>query len=151
MKVSESWLRSLVNTELSVEQLASQLTMAGLEVDSVSPVAGDFTNVVVAKVIDAEPHPEADKLTICTIDAGDEEPHTVVCGASNVRQGIKVALAKLGATLPGGFKIKKVKLRGQPSCGMLCSGSELGLEEKSMMPERILINLNRCCRYLINS
>ena len=131
MKVSESWLRSLVNTELSVEQLASQLTMAGLEVDSVSPVAGDFTNVVVAKVIDAEPHPEADKLTICTIDAGDEEPHTVVCGASNVRQGIKVALAKLGATLPGGFKIKKVKLRGQPSCGMLCSGSELGLEEKS--------------------
>lgn len=131
MKVSESWLRSLVNTDISVEQLASQLTMAGLEVDSVSPVAGDFTNVVVAKVIEAEPHPEADKLTICIVDAGDEEPHTVVCGASNVRQGIKVALAKLGATLPGGFKIKKVKLRGQPSCGMLCSGSELGLEEKS--------------------
>ena len=131
MKICESWLRSLINTDISTEQLASQLTMAGLEVDAISPVAGNFEGVYVAEVVETKPHPEADKLTICLVEAGDNEPHSIICGASNVRAGLKVALAKLGATLPGGFKIKKAKLRGQPSLGMLCSSSELGLEEKS--------------------
>ncbi|WP_133131071.1 phenylalanine--tRNA ligase subunit beta [Legionella yabuuchiae] len=131
MKVSESWLREWVNPALTAQELASQLTMAGLEVDAVHPVAGDFTNVVVAEVVSTEPHPEADKLTVCRINANENSLYTVVCGASNVRTGLKVAFAKLGATLPGGFKIKEVKLRGQVSQGMLCSGAELALEESS--------------------
>ncbi|GGI83214.1 phenylalanine--tRNA ligase subunit beta [Legionella impletisoli] len=131
MKVSESWLREWVNPALTAQELAAQLTMAGLEVDAVNPVAGDFTNVVVAEVVSTEPHPQADKLTICRVNTNEGAPCTVVCGASNVRRGLKVALAKLGATLPGGFKIKEVKLRGQLSQGMLCSASELALEESS--------------------
>lgn len=131
MKVSETWLREWVNPSLTAEELAAQLTMAGLEVDAVTPVAGEFNHVVVAEVLKTEPHPQADKLTVCEINANDGKNYTVVCGASNVRPGLKVALAKLGATLPGSFKIKEVKLRGQLSQGMLCSSSELGFEENS--------------------
>ena len=131
MKISELWLREWADAPKTGTELAAQLTMAGLEVDSVYPVAGDFTGVVVAQVVDTIPHPQADKLTLCDVDVGIEHPIKIVCGAANVRVGLKVALAQLGAVLPGGFKIKEAKLRGEVSLGMLCSSSELGLEDKS--------------------
>ena len=131
MKVSELWLREWVNPSLTGPQLATQLTMAGLEVDALNPVAGEFTHVVVAKVLKTTPHPEADKLTLCEVDAGTGIHLKIVCGAANVRAGLNVALALSGASLPGGILIKESMLRGQPSQGMLCSVAELGLEESS--------------------
>jgi phenylalanyl-tRNA synthetase beta chain len=131
MKICEAWLREWINPPLSVEELAAQLTMAGLEVDSIVPVAGQFHHVVVAKVLQATPHPEADKLTICSVDFGSKAPLQVICGASNVRTGLIVALALPGASLPNGMIIKETKLRGELSQGMLCSASELGLQESS--------------------
>lgn len=131
MKVSEAWLREWVNPSLTGQQLAAQLTMAGLEVDALNPVAGVFNHVVVARVIQAIPHPEADKLTLCEVDAGTGSPLKIVCGAQNVRAGLNVALALTGAHLPGDFVIKETMLRGQLSQGMLCSVSELGLDERS--------------------
>ena len=131
MKVSELWLREWVNPLIAGPQLAAQLTMAGLEVDGLHPVAGDFNRVVVAKVLRTEPHPQADKLTLCDVDAGAGVIVKVVCGASNVRTGLTVALAQTGAHLPGGLIIKESVIRGQPSSGMLCSGTELGLEDGS--------------------
>ncbi|KTD79313.1 phenylalanine--tRNA ligase subunit beta [Legionella waltersii] len=131
MKVSRLWLREWVNVSLSAQELADQLTMAGLEVDAVSPVAGAFTHVVVAEVLSTKPHPDADKLTLCEVNANKGAPLKVVCGASNVRPGLKVALAMIGAQLPDGLKIKESKLRGELSQGMLCSTVELGLSEQS--------------------
>lgn len=131
MKICEAWLREWINPSVSADELAAQLTMAGLEVDSVSPVAGQFNSIVVAKVLEATSHPQADKLTICSIDFGAEKPIQVICGASNVRAGLRVALALPGASLPNGMKIKETKLRGELSQGMLCSVSELGLQESS--------------------
>ena len=131
MKVSELWLREWVNPSLTGHQLAAQLTMAGLEVDGLHPVAGLFNQVIVAKVLQTTPHPQADKLTLCEIDAGLDTPLKVVCGAANVRAGLNVALAMPGANLPGGIIIKESMLRGQPSQGMLCSLSELGLDDNS--------------------
>lgn len=131
MKVSKLWLHEWVNFSLTEEELAAQLTMAGLEVDSVSPVAGEFTHVIVAEVLSTKPHPDADKLTLCDVNAGTDQILKVVCGARNVRPGLKVALAMVGAQLPGGLKIKESKLRGELSQGMLCSVSELGLAEQS--------------------
>ncbi|MGD9153584.1 MAG: phenylalanine--tRNA ligase subunit beta [Gammaproteobacteria bacterium] len=131
MKFSQQWLQELVKTKLTTESLVNQLTMAGLEVDKVEPVAGKFTNVVVGKVLDVAPHPNADKLQICTVDIGKSEKLNIVCGAKNVRKNLKVAVAQIGAILPGDFKIKKAKLRGVESCGMLCSEKELGLAETS--------------------
>jgi phenylalanyl-tRNA synthetase beta chain len=131
MKVSESWLREWVNPTIAGEQLAAQLTMAGLEVDARVPVAGQFDNVVVAEVLKTIPHPQADKLTLCDVNAGKDSVYKIVCGASNVRAGLKVALALPGANLPGGIQIKETQLRGQLSQGMLCSVTELGLEESS--------------------
>ncbi|HHS84241.1 MAG TPA: phenylalanine--tRNA ligase subunit beta, partial [Gammaproteobacteria bacterium] len=104
---------------------------AGLEVDAVEPVAPAFSGVVVAEIISAEPHPDADKLQVCRVDAGQDEPLQIVCGASNARAGIKVPAALVGAVLPGDFKIKKAKLRGVASFGMLCSAKELGLAEEA--------------------
>ncbi|RUO73091.1 phenylalanine--tRNA ligase subunit beta [Idiomarina ramblicola] len=127
MKFSEQWLREWVNPDISSHELSEQLSMAGLEVDAVEPVADEFHTVVVGEVIECGPHPDADKLQITKVDVGDGEPVDIVCGASNCRLGIKVAVAKVGAVLPGDFKIKKAKLRGQPSNGMLCSFKELGL------------------------
>ena len=127
MKISEVWLREWINPALSSQDLANQLTMAGLEVDAISPAAGNFTHVVVAKVLHTQPHPQADRLTLCTIDVGDGEPLAVVCGATNVRPGLVVALAKIGAQLPNGLVIKETKLRGELSQGMLCAADELGL------------------------
>ncbi|WP_286842892.1 YtpR family tRNA-binding protein, partial [Idiomarina sp. UBA4206] len=127
MKFSEQWLREWVNPDISSHELSEQLSMAGLEVDAVEPVADEFHTVVVGEVIECGPHPDADKLQITKVNVGEGEPVDIVCGAPNCRQGIKVAVAKVGAVLPGDFKIKKAKLRGQPSNGMLCSFKELGL------------------------
>jgi phenylalanyl-tRNA synthetase beta chain len=131
MKVSEAWLREWVSPSLTSQQLAAQLTMAGLEVDAVSPVAGEFNHVVVALVLETRPHPKADRLTLCSVDAGGQSPIQVVCGASNVRAGLKVALALPDARLPHGLVIKESMLRGELSQGMLCSVSELGLDDVS--------------------
>lgn len=131
MKVSELWLREWVSLSLTGPQLATQLTMAGLEVDTRYPVAGEFDHVVVAHVLNTKPHPQADKLTLCEVDAGTSSPLNIVCGAANVRPGLKVALALPGANLPGNIHIKETILRGQPSQGMLCSVAELALEESS--------------------
>jgi len=126
VKFSEAWLRAWVNPDLDRETLLKQLTMAGLEVDGVEPVAGTFSGVVVGRVESCEQHPNADKLSLCTVNDG-EETVQVICGAPNVREGLITAFAKVGAVLPGDFKIKKAKLRGSESRGMLCSASELGL------------------------
>ena len=127
MKFSEQWLREFVSPPLTTQQLIDQLTMAGLEVDGFEPVAASFSSVVVAEVLETSPHPDADKLTVCRVNAGDQEVQ-IVCGAANVRPGIKVPLAKVGAKLED-FKIKKAKLRGVESFGMLCSERELGLSD----------------------
>ena len=131
MKFSEKWLREWVDPPVSTEELAHQLTMAGLEVDAVEPVAGEFSKVVVGRVLKVEAHPDADKLRVCEVDVGGDEPLQIVCGAANVREGLRAPVALVGAKLPGGFRIKKSKLRGVPSHGMLCSASELGLAEQS--------------------
>ncbi|GGE76141.1 phenylalanine--tRNA ligase beta subunit [Streptosporangium jomthongense] len=128
MKFSEQWLREWVNPEISSQELMDQITMAGLEVDGFEPVAGRFQGVVVGEVVSVEPHPDADKLRVCQVNDGSQTLQ-VVCGAPNVRQGLKVPFAVVGAVLPGDFKIRKAKLRGQASEGMLCSEAELGLSE----------------------
>ncbi len=130
MKFSEKWLREWVNPSVSTDELSEQLSMAGLEVDGVEAVAGEFSGVVVGEVVECGQHPDADKLQMTKINVGDDELLDIVCGAPNCRQGIKVAVAKVGAVLPGNFKIKKAKLRGQPSFGMLCSFSELGISDE---------------------
>jgi phenylalanyl-tRNA synthetase beta chain len=129
MKFSEKWLREWVNPSVSTDALSEQLSMAGLEVDGVEAVAGEFSGVVVGEVVECGQHPDADKLQVTKINVGDDELLDIVCGAPNCRQGIKVAVAKVGAVLPGNFKIKKAKLRGHPSFGMLCSFSELGVSD----------------------
>ncbi|NNN43595.1 MULTISPECIES: phenylalanine--tRNA ligase subunit beta [Vibrio] len=131
MKFSESWLREWVNPAVTTDELTHQITMAGLEVDDVLPVAGTFTGVKVGHVVECGQHPDADKLRVTKVDVGEEELLDIVCGAPNCRQGLKVAVATVGAVLPGDFKIKKAKLRGQPSHGMLCSFSELGIDIES--------------------
>jgi phenylalanyl-tRNA synthetase beta chain len=127
MKFSEKWLREWVNPEVDTATLVAQLTLAGLEVDAVEPVAGDFSGVVVGQVVSVEPHPDADKLRCCKVDVAGDELLSIVCGASNVREGLKIPVAVVGSVLPGNFKIKKAKLRGVESFGMLCGASEIGL------------------------
>ncbi|MDO5667383.1 MAG: phenylalanine--tRNA ligase subunit beta [Alcaligenaceae bacterium] len=129
MFISESWLRSLINPALSTEELCHRLTMSGLEVEGVESVAPAFEGVVVAEVKEVAPHPNADKLRICQVDDGSGELVQVVCGAPNAAAGTKVPMARVGAVLPGDFKIKKGKLRGEASHGMLCSARELGITE----------------------
>jgi len=129
MKFSEAWLREWVSPALETQALADAITMAGLEVDAIEPVGAVFEGVVVATVVSKAPHPDADKLNVCQVDDGSGEPVQVVCGAPNVETGQKVPFARVGAVLPENFKIKKAKLRGVESRGMICSASELGLEE----------------------
>ncbi|WP_028772966.1 phenylalanine--tRNA ligase subunit beta [Shewanella waksmanii] len=131
MKFSESWLREWVNPAVTRDELSHQITMAGLEVDGVDAVAGEFSGVVVGEVVECGQHPDADKLRVTKINVGEAELIDIVCGAPNCRQGLKVAVAMVGAKLPGDFKIKKAKLRGQPSFGMLCSYGELGIDIES--------------------
>ncbi len=130
MKISEQWLREWANPPIDSDALVHQLTMAGLEVDSVESARPAFDGVVVAEVLSCEKHPDADKLNLCRVDDGSGEPVQVICGAANVRAGLKVAFARVGATLPG-IKIKKAKLRGVESFGMICSESELQLSDDS--------------------
>lgn len=127
MKFSEQWLRSWVNPALNSEQLAHLLTMAGLEVEENDPAAPEFTQVFVAEVLSVTKHENADKLNVCSVNVGEAEPLQIVCGAPNVAPGIKVPCARVGAALPGDFNIKKAKVRGVESFGMLCSGDELGM------------------------
>ncbi|MDK2124819.1 phenylalanine--tRNA ligase subunit beta [Parachitinimonas caeni] len=129
MKFSENWLREILPNDLNTEQLASMLTMAGLEVEAAEPVAKDFSNVVVAEVLSISKHENADKLNVCTVSVGTQTPLQIVCGARNVTVGAKVPCALVGAELPGDFHIKQAKVRGIESFGMLCSGSELGLDD----------------------
>lgn len=129
MKLSEQWLREWVNPNLNVKQLAEQLTLAGLEVAAVHPVAGSFDKVVVGEVLSTAPHPDASRLQVCAVNVGAEQSLTIVCGAKNCRAGLKVAVAQVGAHLPNDVLIKEAKLRGVISQGMLCSSSELGFSE----------------------
>lgn len=129
MKVSENWLRELVDIGDGREALTEQLTMAGLEVEGVAVVGEGLDGVLVGEITAIEPHPDADRLRVCRVDAGQSEPLTIVCGAPNARVGLKTPLATVGAILPGGIKIKPAKLRGIQSFGMLCSARELGLDE----------------------
>lgn len=128
MKFSEQWLRSWVNPQVSRDELVARLSMAGLEVDAVIPVAGQFSGVVVGEVLSTEQHPDADKLRVCQVSNGSET-FQVVCGAPNVRPGLRTPFAMIGAELPGDFKIKKAKLRGVESNGMLCSAKELEISD----------------------
>ena len=130
MRVSESWLREWCNPPLDTSGIAERLTMAGIEVGAIEPVAGPFDEVVVARIVSTRPHPDADRLRLCEVEAAPGEPLLgIVCGAPNARPELRVPLARVGARLPGGLHIKKSKIRGQPSEGMLCSAQELGLGE----------------------
>lgn len=134
MQFPESWLREFCNPDLTTQQLADALTMAGLEVEELNPVAPAFSGVVVAEILSAEQHPNADRLRVCQVSTGQGEPLQIVCGAPNARAGIRVPLAQVGALLPPGedgkpFEIKVGKLRGVESRGMLCSAKELGVAD----------------------
>ena len=134
MQFSELWLREWANPALETQELVDQITMAGLEVDAIEAAAGEFSGIVVAQILSFEKHPEADKLNVCKVTDGTEE-FQIVCGAPNVRKGMVIPFAKIGAVLPSedgkGFKIKKAKLRGVESFGMLCAEEEMGISDKS--------------------
>ncbi|RNF30165.1 phenylalanyl-tRNA synthetase subunit beta, partial [Massilia aurea] len=136
MQFSENWLRSIVDPKMSSDELSHLLTMSGLEVEEVEAVAPPFSNVVVAHVVEVAKHPNADRLNVCQVDAGTGTLLNIVCGAPNVRAGMKAICAKAGALLPPGadgkpFEIKVGKLRGVESQGMMCSSKELGISEES--------------------
>ena len=128
MKFSENWLRELVEIKADRAELAHALTMAGLEVEALSVLGESLAGVVVAEIVAAEKHPQADRLQVCTVNAGQGEPLQIVCGASNARVGLKAPLAMVGAVLPGNLRIKPAELRGVASLGMLCSAKELGID-----------------------
>ena len=135
MQFPESWLRTFCNPSLSTQELADTLTMAGLEVEELRPVAPPFTGIVVGEILEAVQHPDADRLRVCRVNVGQDEPLQIVCGAPNARAGIRVPCALVGAELPPGedgkpFRIKVGKLRGVQSFGMLCSARELQLSEE---------------------
>lgn len=137
MKVSTNWLSDYINLEnVTAEELAEQITRAGIEIDTIEKRNKGITGVVVGYVKSKEKHPDADKLNICIVDAGQEEDLQIVCGAKNVDAGQKVPVAVVGAKLPGGLDIKKAKLRGVLSQGMICSAKELGLNEKLLPKEQ---------------
>ena len=129
MQLSEMWLRELSGVQNEGSVLVDQLTFAGLEVEGRVPVAEAFSKVVVGAVVDKKPHPDADRLNVCTVDVGASEKLQIVCGAKNVATGQKVPVALVGAKLPGDFEIKQAKLRGVESCGMICSSKELGFSD----------------------
>ena len=128
MKFSENWLRELVTIDADRASLVHALTMSGLEVEEVTPLGEELDGVVVAEIVEAVKHPEADRLQVCKVDAGQGTLLQIVCGAPNARVGIRVPLAMVGATLPGNVPIKAAKLRGVESSGMLCSAKELGID-----------------------
>ena len=128
MQFPDSWLREFVDIPATTDELAEQLTMAGLEVEELTPAAPMFSGVVVARIESVEPHPNADKLNVCQVSTG-QETLQIVCGAPNAKPGLVAPLAKIGAILPGDFKIGKAKMRGVESAGMLCSAKELGITQ----------------------
>lgn len=128
MRVSEKWLREWVNPDVPIDRLCDQLTNAGLEVDSVDVIEPKFSDVVVGEVASVDKHPNSERLTVCNVATGDGE-FTVVCGAPNVRKGLKSAYAKVGAVLPGNRQVAKASIKGVDSEGMLCSSAELGVDE----------------------
>ncbi|HEY5622997.1 MAG TPA: phenylalanine--tRNA ligase subunit beta [Gammaproteobacteria bacterium] len=130
MRVNIEWLRDWVDISIAPDELAEKLTIAGLEVDSVEAAAPPFEGIVVAEIVGVEPHPDADRLLLCRVNDGSTE-HSVVCGAPNAARGLRAPFAPVGATMPGGSRIKPAKLRGRESQGMLCSAQDLGLEESS--------------------
>ncbi|ABL02387.1 phenylalanyl-tRNA synthetase beta subunit [Candidatus Ruthia magnifica str. Cm (Calyptogena magnifica)] len=129
MNILSNWLREWVNPNVTDEALAEQLTMAGLEVYGIVPIALAFKGVVVGQIISCDKHPDADKLNLCQVDVGEAENLQIICGAKNIRSGLKVIVATVGAKFPGGVKIKKTKFKGVESFGMICSESELGMAE----------------------
>jgi phenylalanyl-tRNA synthetase beta chain len=131
MKVPYSWLAQWVDVPWDARELGARLTMSGFELDALEPAAPPFSGVIVAEIVSAERHPQADKLQVCKVSTGSGDPVQIVCGASNARAGLKSALATVGAELPGGLRIKAAKLRGVESFGMLASAKELGLAEVS--------------------
>ena len=131
MRISESWLREWISTDLDRDGIAEALTLAGLEVDAVEAAAADFSGVEVGRILDVTPHPNADKLRLCQVDAGESAPLSIVCGAPNAAAGLTVPLARVGAQLPGGLKIREAKVRGEPSAGMLCAAAELGITDQA--------------------
>ncbi len=145
MKISYNWLKDFVNFDIAPDDLAESLSMAGFEVDSVDQKGVDVDKVVVGKVIKKEKHPNADKLSVCIVDVKNSAPLTIICGAPNVAAGQRVPVAKIGAVLPNGMKIRKAKIRGVVSFGMICSEEEMGLAEKSdgvwVLPDDLEIGL----------
>ena len=129
MNISTRWIREWANPDVGDSELSEKLTMAGLEVDRIAPVAPAFEGLVVGHVVNCEKHPNADKLSLCEIDIGDGSNLQIICGAPNVKKDLKVVVATVGSVLPSGLKIKRAKLRGVESNGMLCSESEIGLSE----------------------
>ena len=136
MNFPEHWLRTFADPDLSTQGLAHVLTMAGLEVEDVTPAAPVFEGVVIGHVLSVEPHPNAQKLHVCAVDVGNTNPLSIVCGAPNVSAGVKVPCARVGAKLPGN-QIREAKLRGVPSQGMLCSAAELGISDDSSASGRL--------------
>jgi phenylalanyl-tRNA synthetase beta chain len=130
MKITYNWLKDYIDVDLTPQALADELTNVGFEVEELTPLLQPFNGVVVGKVVSVSKHPDANKLSVCTVSDGVES-FQVICGAANVAEGQLVPFAKVGARLPGGFKIKKAKIRGVESFGMICSKEELGLEKKS--------------------
>ena len=129
MNISTRWIREWANPDVSDNELSEKLTMAGLEVDRIAPVAPPFNGLVVGHVVNCDKHPNADKLSLCEVDIGDGSNLQIICGAPNVRKDLKVAVATVGSVLPNGLKIKRAKLRGVESNGMLCSESEMGISD----------------------
>ncbi|RLA08027.1 MAG: phenylalanine--tRNA ligase subunit beta, partial [Gammaproteobacteria bacterium] len=146
MFISESWLREWANPDLDRDQLCERLTLAGLEIGTVLPAGPTLNKVVVGTILTTASHPNADRLKLCKVDVGDAEPLDIVCGAPNARAELRVAVAQVGAKLPGGLKIKKSKIRGEVSLGMLCSSQELELDQESdgilELPEDAAVGLS---------
>ena len=154
MRVPEQWLRAMVNPPIDSEALANALTMAGLEVEDSLPLAPEFSGVVIGRVTAVTPHPDADRLRVCTVDIGQPDMLQIVCGAPNVEAGMVAPCATEGAVLPGGFKIKRAKMRGVESQGMLCSAKELGISEDAegllALPESFSVTLGKNLREAMN-
>jgi phenylalanyl-tRNA synthetase beta chain len=140
--VTQNWLKEFVSFDYSPEQIAHELNVVGLEVEGLETIGAGLDSVIVAELVSVDSHPDAERLTVCQVNNGTETVQ-VVCGATNHRQGDLVALATVGSTLPGDCKIKKSKIRGQVSMGMLCSESELGLAQESsgimILPEGLTL------------
>ena len=135
MLVSKEWLNEFIKIDAGIEELAEKITRSGIEVDSITDYSKDIKKLVVGHVVSKEKHPEADKLNICKVDVGEEEHVQIVCGAPNVDEGQHVIVVKVGGRLPGGVKIKRAKLRGEVSEGMICSLQEIGIDQ-NVLPKK---------------